>query len=69
MGVIGCAGFLRSYLTDKLLADGHELFGIGFLQDYHRLEVKAANLVGPRGDAAATPLGANIMLLAVEAMT
>jgi len=30
--VTGCAGFIGSHITDRLLQDGYEVTGIGLLQ-------------------------------------
>jgi len=35
MVVTGCAGFIGSHLTDRLLADGHTVVGIDSFEDYY----------------------------------
>jgi UDP-glucose 4-epimerase len=42
--VTGCAGFIGSSLTDRLLAHGWEVVGIDSFEDYYAREIKAANL-------------------------
>ena len=42
--VTGCAGFIGSSLTDKLLAEGHAVIGIDCFTDYYSIEIKKRNL-------------------------
>jgi UDP-glucose 4-epimerase len=42
--VTGCAGFIGSNLTDRLLADGHEVTGIDCFTDYYPEEIKRRNI-------------------------
>lgn len=42
--VTGCAGFIGSTLTDRLLADGFEVIGIDRFSDYYDRELKEENL-------------------------
>lgn len=42
--VTGCAGFIGSTLTDRLLADGFEVIGIDRFSDYYARELKEQNL-------------------------
>lgn len=42
--VTGCAGFIGSMLTDRLLIDGIDVIGIDRLSDYYPREVKENNL-------------------------
>ena len=44
--VTGCAGFIGSTLTDRLLADGADVVGIDCFTDYYPREVKERNLSG-----------------------
>lgn len=44
--VTGCAGFIGSSLTDRLLRDGHEIIGIDNFNDYYNPRVKEANISG-----------------------
>jgi nucleoside-diphosphate-sugar epimerase len=65
--VTGCAGFIGSHLTDRLLADGHTVVGIDSFEDYYPRAIKEQNLRGARANAAFTLHEANILELAVEA--
>ncbi|HOO91652.1 MAG TPA: GDP-mannose 4,6-dehydratase [Syntrophales bacterium] len=42
--VTGCAGFIGSTLTDRLLKDGFEVIGIDRFSDYYSREIKERNL-------------------------
>ena len=42
--VTGCAGFIGSTLTDRLLCDGHEVIGIDRFSDYYARDLKERNL-------------------------
>ncbi len=42
--VTGCAGFIGSHLTDRLLSDGYEVIGIDRFSDYYPREIKENNL-------------------------
>jgi UDP-glucose 4-epimerase len=42
--VTGCAGFIGSQLSERLLADGHEVVGLDCLTDYYPTSIKRANL-------------------------
>jgi UDP-glucose 4-epimerase len=44
--VTGCAGFIGSTLTDRLLADGADVVGIDCFADYYPRAVKERNLSG-----------------------
>ena len=46
--VTGVAGFIGSHLTERLLADGHEVCGIDAFIDYYPRAIKERNLEGPR---------------------
>ena len=54
--VTGCAGFIGSHLTDRLLAGGHTVVGIDSFEDYYPRALKEANLVGARANPAFTPV-------------
>lgn len=42
--ITGCAGFIGSHLTDKLLLEGHEVTGIDCFTDYYPRAVKENNI-------------------------
>jgi UDP-glucose 4-epimerase len=42
--VTGCAGFIGSSLTDRLLAEGWEVIGLDSFEDYYDRALKQANL-------------------------
>jgi len=42
--VTGCAGFIGSTLTDRLLTDGYEVVGIDRFSDYYSRDLKERNL-------------------------
>ncbi|MFO8000047.1 MAG: GDP-mannose 4,6-dehydratase [Marinilabilia sp.] len=42
--VTGCAGFIGSHLTEALLAEGHEVYGIDNFDPFYAPSVKQANL-------------------------
>jgi len=66
MVVTGCAGFIGSHLTDRLLADGHEVVGIDSFEDYYPRAMKEANLSGARANPAFALREVNILDLAAE---
>jgi UDP-glucose 4-epimerase len=65
--ITGCAGFIGSHLTDRLLADGHAVVGIDSFEDFYPRAIKEANLEGARANPAFTLHEANILDLAAEA--
>ena len=42
--VTGCAGFIGSHLTDRLLKNGHQVAGIDNFNDYYDPKIKERNL-------------------------
>ncbi len=46
--VTGCAGFIGSNLTDRLLAEGHEVIGIERFSSYYSRELKERNIAAAR---------------------
>ncbi|MBT4419064.1 MAG: NAD-dependent epimerase/dehydratase family protein, partial [Candidatus Marinimicrobia bacterium] len=43
--ITGAAGFIGYHLSQKLLKEGHEIYGIDNLNDYYDPELKQARLV------------------------
>src|SRR5687768_15771196 len=46
--VTGAAGFIGSTLTDRLLADGHDVVGVDSLTDYYDVDTKRRNIDAAR---------------------
>jgi nucleoside-diphosphate-sugar epimerase len=65
--VTGCAGFIGSHLTDRLLAEGYAVVGIDSFEDYYAREIKEENLEGARASSAFILHEANILDLAEAA--
>ena len=65
--VTGCAGFIGSHLTDRLLADGHCVVGLDSFEDYYPRADKEANLESARSSPAFTLYDANILDLTADA--
>ncbi|RJS73562.1 NAD-dependent epimerase/dehydratase family protein [Methanophagales archaeon] len=42
--VTGCAGFIGSHLTERLLRGGYEVIGIDCFTDYYAREIKERNI-------------------------
>lgn len=42
--VTGCAGFIGSNLTDRLIEEGHDVIGIDCFTDYYSSDIKQTNL-------------------------
>ena len=42
--ITGCAGFIGSHLTDKLLQEGHEVIGLDCFVDYYSRNIKENNI-------------------------
>lgn len=49
--VTGCAGFIGSHLTERLLSLGHEVTGVDCFTDYYAKELKTENLEKALEDA------------------
>jgi len=66
--VTGCAGFIGSHLTDRLLADGqHSVVGIDSFEDYYSRADKENNLESAVSSPAFTLHDANILDLTADA--
>ena len=42
--ISGCAGFIGSHLSERLLLDNHEIYGIDILNNYYNINQKINNL-------------------------
>ena len=42
--VTGCAGFIGSHVSERLLKSGYEVYGIDNLNDYYDVNQKIKNL-------------------------
>ena len=62
--VTGCAGFIGSSLTDRLLAEGWDVLGIDSFEDYYAREIKEANLSEARRHPAFTLVEGDLVELA-----
>lgn len=62
--VTGCAGFIGSTLTDRLLATGWEVVGVDSFEDYYARDLKEANLSAARNDPAFRLIEADLVTLA-----
>jgi len=62
--VTGCAGFIGSSLTDRLLAQGWDVTGIDSFEGYYDRDLKEANLSAARSSAAFTLVEADLIDLA-----
>ena len=48
--VTGCAGFIGSHLTERLLREGYEVIGIDCFADYYARGIKEANIANALND-------------------
>ena len=58
--VTGCAGFIGSNLTDRLLAEGHEVIGMERFSNYYSRELKERNIASARQSPSFTLVEADI---------
>lgn len=49
--VTGCAGFLGSHLSERLVAEGHEVLGVDCFTDFYARPLKEGNLAGLRDES------------------
>jgi nucleoside-diphosphate-sugar epimerase len=59
--VTGCAGFIGSHITDRLLTEGYEVIGIDCFTDYYPRSIKEANIQDARKDPHFTFIEKDIM--------
>lgn len=59
--VTGCAGFIGSHVTDRLLANGYEVTGIDCFTDYYPQSIKEANILDARKNPRFTFIEKDIM--------
>lgn len=59
--VTGAAGFIGSHLSEKLLADGHEVVGIDSFLDYYPRWIKEMNLATWKNSAKARFIEQNLL--------
>jgi nucleoside-diphosphate-sugar epimerase len=59
--VTGCAGFIGSHLTDRLLADGYDVTGIDCFTDYYARSLKEDNIREARKNPRFTFIEQDIM--------
>lgn len=59
--VTGCAGFIGSNITDKLLKDGHEVIGIDCYTDYYPRSIKESNLIDAKKNSLFTFIEKDIL--------
>ena len=50
--VTGCAGFIGSHLSERLIADGWSVVGVDAFTDYYERSAKEENVAGLRDEAA-----------------
>ncbi|MDO9034777.1 MAG: GDP-mannose 4,6-dehydratase [Methanoregula sp.] len=62
--VTGCAGFIGSHITDRLLADGYEVTGIDCFTDYYARSIKVSNISDARKNPRFTFIEKDILEMA-----
>ncbi len=66
--VTGCAGFLGSHLSERLIADGYEVVGIDCFTDYYAREIKESNIARLRDEPGFTLLEMDLSSDPVEGL-
>lgn len=66
--VTGVAGFVGSHLTERLLADGHEVWGIDAFTDYYPRYIKERNLRSLRSWDSFTFIEGNLLTLSLSSV-
>jgi UDP-glucose 4-epimerase len=61
--ITGCAGFIGSHLTEKLLREGHEVIGIDCFTDYYPRTIKESNIQNALGNKKFSFLEADLVNL------
>jgi len=64
--VTGCAGFIGSSLTDRLLAQGWDVVGVDSFEAYYSRDLKEGNLVAARDSASFSLVEADLLELASD---
>lgn len=59
--VTGCAGFIGSHITDRLLKEGYEVIGIDCFTDYYPRALKESNIVDARSNPRFSFLEKNLL--------
>lgn len=66
--VTGCAGFIGSHLTDRLLADSHEVVGVDSFSDYYSRLNKERNLSSARRSRRFTLYDADLLTAPLDSL-
>jgi UDP-glucuronate 4-epimerase len=61
--VTGCAGFIGSHLSERLVADGHSVVGVDAFSDYYAPRLKEANLAALHPQPAFRPVRGSLLEL------
>ncbi len=67
--VTGAAGFIGSHLSERLVADGHEVVGVDCFTDYYPRRIKEKNLERLRAENRFSFVEADLNALDVSALT
>jgi len=64
--VTGCAGFIGSHLSEKLIQSGFEVIGIDSFTDYYDIRIKEANLQGLLNSARFTLIRGDLLVVDLD---